>query len=197
MIKTYKAVVEKPRLVIEYDTDAESPRSWDNLGYFITVDSRYNSPDDGNGKIYYAVKYKADEAQNQADHIKRIKQRILEDTGEKVLAIYPVVKYEHGGVSFSLGEKHGFDNSNNGFYIVTDRKVKNFLDIKKKDFVKVIKQELKEYTQWANGEVYGFTLYGKDGEVEDSCWGFYSLDDIKENLPKEWQNEDLSEYVKN
>lgn len=44
-MKTYKETIEKPRLVIKYDEYSESPREWSNLGYFITVDRNYNSPD--------------------------------------------------------------------------------------------------------------------------------------------------------
>jgi hypothetical protein len=60
----------------------------------------------------------------------------------------------------------------------------------------VIKSELETYTKWANGEVYGFTLYDDKGELEDSCYGFYDIDDIKEHLPAEWKDEDLTAYIK-
>ena len=52
-MKTYKKVIESPRLVIEYDNDAESPRkNQDNLGYFYTKDSNYHSPDGNDSDIY-------------------------------------------------------------------------------------------------------------------------------------------------
>ena len=195
-MKTYTRTVEetKPLLVIEYDTDAESPRVWDNLGYFITVDRNYRSPDDYNGTIYNIVKSTGDVAESCDEHMKLIKKAIKEDTGEKVVAIYPVVKYEHSAVSYSLGSRSGFDCSNNGFYIVTDKTQKVF-GTPKKSFEKVTKEELREYTQWANGEMYRYTLFNKDGEIEDSCGGFYNREHIRENLPKGWEKENLRDYL--
>jgi hypothetical protein len=56
-------------------------------------------------------------------------------------------------------------------------------------------EELEEYTKWINGEVYGFTLYNEEGEVEESVWGFYDLEAIQQNLPKEWEDENMSDYL--
>lgn len=193
-MKTYQAVIEKPILQISYDGDTESPRHDSNLGYFITIDKRYNSPDDQDGTMFNIVKSTSEEANNQAHHMELIKEQVKAQTGEKVLAIYPVVKYEHSSVSYSLGTIHGFDHSNNGFYIVTDKTQKE-LGVKKADFEKIIKSELKIYTSWANGEIYCFTLYGHDGEWQDSCSGFYDIEDIREVLPSEWKNEYLTKYL--
>lgn len=194
-MKTYKKVIEQPRLVISYDEFAESPREWSSLGYFITVDNRYNSPDDlpEMGKM---IKETGEEAQNQAEHIELIKKELKNSFNEKVLAIYPIVKYEHSGVVYSLGEKHGFDYSNNGFYIITDKSQKE-MGVKKKDWEKVIKQELENYNQFIEGDVYKFMLYDKNGEIEDSCGGFYNIEDIRKYLPKEWAKEDLYKYLTN
>lgn len=193
-MKTYTTTVEKPQLIIQYDDSPESPRQWDNLGYFITVDRQYHSPD-RYPTLKTIIEEASEESENVEEHMKLITRRIKNDLGEKVLAIYPVVKYEHGNVSYRRGTQHGFDYSNNGFYIVTDRTAK-IIGTPKKNFEKVIDQELDTYTKWANGEVYSYTLYNADSEVEDSCSGFYDIDNIKENLPDEWKDEDLSEYIK-
>ena len=192
-MKTYNKTIEAKRLEITHDENAESPREWDNLGYMITVDSRYNSPD-SNELIESIVRDTGSEAESLEEHVMMIKEAIEEDSNEKVLAIYPVTKYEHGGIVYSLGEKHGFDYSNNGFYIVTD-KTAEVLGTKRKDFVKVIEQEIETYNSWVNGEMYCFTLYDSKGDFEDSCCGFYNIEDIREHLPEEWKDEDLSEYI--
>ena len=189
---TKDITITEPRLEISYCEDIDSPREWSNLGYFITIDLNYQSPDD-NKIIRKIVADCGNVADSQADHMDKIKKAINNETDEKVLAIYPIVKYEHSGVSYSLGTAHGFDYSNNGFYIITDKSQKE-TGTAKKDFEKVIKQELEVYNSWANGEAYQFILYDKNGEVEDSCGGFYSIEDIREYLPKEWKNEDLDEY---
>ncbi len=191
-MKMATVAVQKSQLQIFHDSDSESPREWSNLGYFITVDNRYHSPDKSDW-IEQVVKSTSEEANDQEHHMKLIKKGIKEG-GEKVLAIYPVVKYEHGGVSYSLGSKHGFDFSNNGFYIITDKTQKE-TGTSKKDFEKVINQEIDVYNSWANGEVYGYCLTDENGENLDSCSGFYSIDDIKDHLPEEWKTEDLNEYI--
>ena len=193
MQKTYKKTIEKPRLEITYDDYCESPRKWSNLGYFITVDSRYYSPDQEKDIIQSIVKETGNIATSQENHIKLIKKEIKENTNEKVIAIFPVVKHEHGNVHYSIGKKHGFDYSNNGFYIVTNQSQK-LTGAEKKDFEKVIKSELDDYNSYVNGEIYQFILYDENGEIEDYCGGFYDIKNLKEYLPKEWHNEDLNNY---
>lgn len=95
---------------------------------------------------------------------------------------------------YRLGTAHGFDYSNNGFYIVTKKSAKR-IGTKKKDFERVIKAEIDTYNKYINGEIYCWTLYNEQGEVEDSGGDYYDLEDIKAELPKEWKNEDLSKYV--
>lgn len=189
---TYTEQVTKPKLVIKYDEDPQSPREWSNLGYFITVDRNHYSPDKHEDLISL-IQSASEESNNQEEHIKNIKER-MNDTYGKVLAIYPIVKYEHSGVSYSLGTTKGFDYSNNGFYIITEKTQKE-MGIEQKDFEKVINEELSVYNKWANGEVYGFTLYKDNGEVDESCWGFYDIEDIRESLSEEWSKEDLTEYL--
>lgn len=190
---TYKTSVEKPRLVISYDHNAESPREWTNLGYFFSKQSRYNSPDGNKHPLYNIMIETADEADNQDDHIKRIIKEAKKQ-GIKVLAVYPVYCYEHSSIVYRRGTAEGWDYSNNGYYIITNETLKEH-GAKKAEWLKTIDQELETYTQWANGEVYEFTLFDKDGNLEDSCSGFYSIDDIKEHLPEEFKDEDLKDYL--
>lgn len=191
-MKTFKTTIEKPILTISYDNYPSSPREWSNLGYFIVISKRYNSPDK-NDFLFNVIKNTGDIANNQKHHIELIKKEIESSINEKVLAIYPISMYEHSGINYSLGNRHGFDYSNNGFYIVTD-KTKAELGVEEKDFEAVIKAELDWYNQYCNGEVYEFVLYDEEGNIKDSCSGFYSIDDIKEYLPEEFQDEDLEEY---
>ena len=172
----------------------ESPREWDNLGYFITCDSKHNSPD-VNQDIKRIIQSTGDKALSQEMHIKMIKAGMKAENLGKVLAIYPVTKYEHGNVSYSLGTVHGFDSSNNGFYIVTKESAAP-IGAEVKDFEKIIRAEIETYNKWVSGEIYGFTLYDDKGEVEESCGGFYAIEEIREHLPKEWADEDLSGYIK-
>jgi hypothetical protein len=40
--------------------------------------------------------------------------------------------------------------------------------------------EVETYSQWANGEVYGYDVQDKEGNSLDSCWGFYGIDYCRE-----------------
>lgn len=199
-MKTYTKTIEetKPRLVIKYDNDTESPREWSNLGYFITCDSRHSSPDrheDYEG----IIRATGDIANSVESHMAWIKKEIKANCGDKVLAIYPVTKYEHGGIVYRLGTMHGFDCSNNGFYIVTDKSLKasgyTTKNIKERGYEAIIKAEIDVYNKWVNGNVYWFELFDENGDSLDSCGGYYSLEDIRHDLPAEWKNDDLSDYL--
>lgn len=193
-MKTYTTTIEKPILEIRYDSDPQSPREDSNLGYFITVDRNYSSPDK-HPTLEAIVKETGDEADTRFHHMRLISQRIKEEINETVLFICPVKKHEHGNVSYSRGIMNQYDYSNNGFYIVTD-KTQKIVGTPKELFEKLIDGELNDYTQYANGEIYCYTLYDDAGEIEDSCCGFYNIEDIREYLPEEWKHVDLSEYIK-
>lgn len=205
-MKTYKKTISKPRLVIEYDQDAESPREWDNIGFFFTTESRYKSPDGNVHPLYQIMMETAAEAKDTADHIERIKEAAhaafkesapkdgnSHDESLHIIEIHPVYRYEHGNVAYRRGTAGGFDYSNCGFYFVTAQGISGSTwDAEK--IAKRIDDELSEYTQWCNGEVYTFTLYDENGEQEDSCGGFFSIEDIRGSLPDEWKDERLEEY---
>ena len=192
-MKTYTTTIEKPRLVIKHDDSPESPREWDNLGYFITSERRYNCPDD-NETIKRIVEETQYDVNNTQEHADAIKLEIEEQTGEKVLYIAPVYRYEHGNVLYRRGTASGFDCSNCGFYIVTD-KTADVLGTPADRFESVIDGELETYTAYVNGEVYGFMLYDENGDCVESCWGFYDIDDIKESLPDEYKDDDMRDYL--
>lgn len=42
--------------------------------------------------------------------------------------------------------------------------------------------EIDIYLAWANGEVYGYTIKDDDGNIVDSCWGFYGYKDCEEEV---------------
>lgn len=194
-MKTYIKKIEAPLLKIFVDDCPESPREWSNLGYFISIDRNYYSPDN-NDVLIDIINSTQNIAGDIDEHMKLIKKEIKEQMGEKVLYISPVTKYEHSAVYYRLGEVHGFDYSCNSFYIVTDRTQKIF-GTPKKLFEKVIKNELETYNSYINGEVYGYILYDENGEKIDSCYGFYYIEDIKENLPEEWEDENMEDYFIN
>lgn len=195
-MKTINVTVTKPKLVIEYDGDCESPRTWSNIGYFLTFERNYKSPDD-NKDFKWIKELATDEnVKCVADHIQEIEKNWDSKEYGKIVYIEAVTRFEHGVVQYKLGDLSGWDYSTCGFYIVTDKSQQE-LGTPDDKIEYVIQDELDCYNKWRNGEVFLFVLYNNDGEVKDSCSGFYSLEDIKEYLPEEWANEDLSQYLKN
>lgn len=187
-MKTIKTTVEKPQLEIYYDEFTDSPREWSNLGFFITRSRRYNSPDN-HEQLEAIMNDTENMAKNVEQHIDLMKAQ-----DSDILAIYPINKYEHGGVSYSIGEKGGFDNCIAGFYFVMKN---NEITDNEEDFIDQIEAELDFYNKYVNGNVYAFRLYNENGELEDdNMSGFYELEDIKEYLPEEWKDEDLTDYLK-
>ena len=190
-MKTYIKSITAPRLVITYDNDAQNPRDDDGcIGYFMTAEDHRQSPDQ-DVDLERIVRNCGQMAESLEEHIKEVTRAIEEERDEKVLAIYPVYRYEHGGVMYKRGTASGFDYSNCGLYIITDKTADG---VEEKDFIRIVDAEIATYTQWVNGEVYGYTLYSESGQFEDSCWGFYSIEDIRESLPEEWKDEDLTQY---
>lgn len=208
-MKTYTKEIEEARLVIEHDDGAESPRRDSNIGHFFTKENRYQSPDGTEHPLYTIMVETGDEARNTDNHMELIKARASEafkasapkdgsshDEDLHIIEIHPVYRYEHGGVAYRRGKANGFDYSNCGFYIVTAQSISGETHTEE-SIAKAIDAELSVYTSWANGEVYRFTLYDEEGVEEDSCGGFYAVEDIRESLPEDWKDEKLEDYIKN
>lgn len=191
-MKTYKTIIERPLLKIMHDDSPESPREWSNLGYFVTIEQRHTSPDD-NGLLRDIINITQNEVSNINEHMEAVKKEYESATDEKVLVIYPITRYEHSGITYYRGVGGGFDSSLCGMYVITDETQKK-IGVEPKDFERVVDAEIEIYNRYANGEVYGFQLYNENGEFEDSCWGFYDIEDIREALPEGWENEDLNDY---
>lgn len=140
---------------IHLDQDAESPREWCNLGTFWTMHRSYASPD----------------------------PHTHEDQVPKDAIVLPVWMYSHGAVAYAAAERNPFhcpwDSGQVGVIFVTRsdiRKEFGWKRISKKREQKIkdlLKGEVEVFSQWANGEVYGFV----NTETGDSCWGFYSIEE--------------------
>lgn len=193
---TCKKEITIPRLKISIDEDAENPRALSsNLGWFITVEKNDSSPDKNeNLKEIIKEALEMEHVNTQVDHIEQIIEMINSQADDQVLAIYPVTKYEHSGIVYSIGNKNGFDYSNCGFYIIT-KKTQKEIGVAKKDWETVINEELCEFNSWKNGEVYKYELFNEKGDLEDCNGSFYDLEDIRIFLPKEWAKEDLNNYI--
>lgn len=111
-----------------------------------------------------------------------------------ILEIHPIYRYEHGNVVYKRGNANGFDYSNCGFYIVTANSIAGTIQTPE-SIAKFIDAELEIYSKWCNGEVYQFELYDDAGKLIEAMGGFYDLDEIRDELPEDYKDEDLEQYL--
>ena len=190
-MKTYNKTIVKPKLVISYDYDSDSPRNWSNLSILIIR----NGEGDSSKYLNKQLEQTQYEANNAEEHKQLMVEAVEGHFGSKVVYSDFISKYEHSGVSFFIGRSSGWDYSNIGFVFVTEDSLEE-VGCFEKQIEEIVKGEIELFSKWANGDVYRFTLYDDEGNEEDSLGGLYDLEEIREYLPEEWQEEDLQQYIK-
>jgi hypothetical protein len=160
-------------LIVTYDDCAESPREWDNLtkmlffGKHKHLGDKHNiNADDYNGwnELEEAIKKEYD-----------------------VVMIKKVYAYIHSGMTISTQSfSCPWDSGVLGFVIITKadlRKEYNWKVLTQKRINEVYNRldnimdgEVKELDYYVSGDVYGFRIEDKNGDIEDSCYGFYGYD---------------------
>lgn len=186
---------DKWELKISYDEFIDSPRDWDNLGQIcVSKSCRYckNEYEDTDSLTWY----------KESDDLKTLERR-----GYIVL---PLSCYDHSAVSIYVGGKcDAWDSCRLGWYIVSKEKVRKEYGVKRisskllEKVKAILEGEVETFNHYINGEVYEFTLYHNDEEV-DSCGGFYEDDkerngfikDMYEHFPREFTNAFTVEQAK-
>lgn len=171
---------------IKPDECGESPRTWDNLCEFHCWHKEIKMGDKGfNYNLY-----------EQSEIVRH--NATLRQAKRNRDIVLPLYIYQHSGIYLSLTSFHDqalpqghahFDSGQVGFVIIRRKKIieefipaQKILTPKAKErAMKVAEGEVKTYTQYLNGDVYGYEITDKDGENVESCWGFYGTEEcIKE-----------------
>ena len=174
---------------IERDDIPYSPREWDNLGTITAKHSRYTLGDEQPNCIQEWLECETGLEHDQLETLwdKNPSQSeymdALLDIFKRENIVLPVYMYEHGNIALSTG---GFscpwDSGQVGFIHVSKDKVRKEYGVKRisqktLDKVhRVLKDEIETYSQYVNGDVYAFLIEDKDGNIIDSCGGFYGLE---------------------
>lgn len=149
-----------------YDEFSDSPRVDDNIGTIVAFHSRYNLSD---------VEMTIEDA-----------KQLYKDTN---LIVYPIYMYEHSGIILGLnGNEYPFndrwDSGQIGFiYCTKEKALKEFGNAKKvtkkvREYIyNHFVQELETYSDYLNGNVYGYKIEGD--LCEDSCAGYIGNDGLK------------------
>ncbi len=188
-MKTIQMTKEVPQLKINYSTEIESPRNDDTI-CLLVLKGCYG---DKNEELQRLLNETYRKATSAPHHLELMRDEVSKIYGNVVYSDF-ITKYEHSSVCLKRGLYKGFDYGLIGFVFVTDRHVQSF-GVASDNIEKLVDNELQTYNQWLNGEIYEYRLYNNEGEVIESCSGFYDIDSIKEYLPKEWQHEDMKQYL--
>lgn len=138
------------RLKVLIDHDPQSPREWDNLGT-IWISGKYSNLSDKDSH---------------------------EPSSEENIR-FPIVATSIGCDSISLVSKGA---RNDGWVYVSKEKAlkeygrKNLTDKLISKICRVIEAEINVYNLYLEGEVYGFVIEDDNGNIVDSCFGFYGSD---------------------
>lgn len=106
-----------------------------------------------------------------------------EEKGDPILAILPLYLYDHSGLTINNGGFGcGWDSGQVGWIYVTQSGAEKMgcADWSVEKLLEGIRGDTKTYDYYLTGQVYGYVVYGRDGDELDSCWGF--LGDIEDCL---------------
>lgn len=171
-------------LKIYQDECIDSPREWDNLGKMVLSHKRYNLPNELNIDL-----------ESRGCDLEQLKQFLQIEHKARVLFI--VKGYDHSGLNISVSNEYPFndywDSGILGFIIAREEDIlKEFGDLSPitlKKVEEILKQEVKLYNQYLNGDVYSYTIsaFKKcdccahiEEEIKDSCGGYYGSEGIEE-----------------
>ena len=199
-------------LKIKVDEYQENPRKVaDQFGTFVGNHSRYDIFDEkASDGIELALvvltqlrSVDSHRARKDALFLSRaiydenVSSEALTDLLNKVAIVLPVYMYDHSGVTIATTPfPCRWDSGQVGVIFVTKAKAMRALGesrVTKKFQARVewyLNSEIELLDAYVTGEVFGFEIVDENGEVEDSCWGFYGanilLNGILEHLdPKD------------
>lgn len=157
-------------LELDYDAMPENPLDMtdeDGVQFFIKngdvitnlVDTLFNGDEDA-----YQVEH--DKYTNTNDLFKGL-SKIAKKQGK---LIYPVTKYEHSQVKYYLGVDPGWDSGVVGFVLVDLKQFKkNYSVNSNAEIEDYLDNWLKEYTDYANGDIYLAVTYQLNSKCEVEC----------------------------
>jgi len=97
----------------------------------------------------------------------------------------PLFMYDHSGIALSIEPLNdAWDSGQVGVAFVTrENALKEFNEKRmnekiRQKAIELIKSEVKTYSEWASGSVFGYVVEDKEGNEIDSCWGFYGMDEF-------------------
>ena len=146
------------KVIIVNDDCTESPRELSNVGIMVCWHKRYHLGD----KHSYACP-----------------NDFQVDTTDTI--ILPVYMMEHSSIELSTGSfLCPWDSGQIGWiYCKKTTVIENWGkwdDSSKESAVKCMENEVEVYSDYVNGDVFGYEKYDENDELIDSCYGFIGMD---------------------
>lgn len=197
-------------LLVNDDNPTNPMDEWDVLMNYYTWENRYlpmqkessqfSDPEDWYDSVMGEGAYnkQMDKSQQNKRSSVGFAYDLCSNLDKKGIYALPILKYEHGLVRYYIGDSIArWDGSIVGFAwrdkkeLCKEYNVKKLSPEIKEKITKKIEGELKAYTNFANGEAYGFELYSReDGDDPiDSCYGFIGYNSTDELF------KDVLEYI--
>jgi hypothetical protein len=189
-MKAYDEDYRGYTITLHYDQHGMDPhRDCDGHGVqFVFAHRRYDVPNDPGIDFDYHDSWDA------------IAKHLAKDYDAAV--ILPVYMYDHSGVALTAGSRsYPFDCKwDSGLLGLAFFTRKDMLSWKpgakiitakmRREAEGFIQGHVREYGQWMNGEVYGYTIEDDKGDrLDDSCWGFigdeYAMEEAKRSVDYE------------
>jgi hypothetical protein len=142
---------------------------------------------DWDGNVKYALFHNRYSLQNDTDLNTKdygswdeFKQALVKKY--RALAILPVYMYDHSGQTIATTPfSCRWDSGQLGFAFINKECLKEWGYKSRIGFEKGAKQTLEDtivqnvklYDSYIRGEVYGYKIINRQGDEENSCWGFY------------------------
>ena len=147
-------------------------KEFDNLGTMVCFHNRYRLGD------------KHDYNEQDYSSWQELKKAIVKE--ENPAVILPIYMYDHSGVALSTTPfSCGWDSGQIGWIYISKCKALEEYGGKivtaklKERLIKYLKNELKVYDYYLNGEVYGYVIEDENGEEVDSCTGYYGREEAE------------------
>lgn len=169
-------------IVDQYYDECDNPREWDNLGVMVTWHGRYTLGDE---------QPRLEPADWAAD-LKRKHPRAV---------ILQLFLYDHSGITISTEPfSCSWDSGQIGYIYTTLERArdlghdwKRLTKARREALKDMLRGEVKTYDQYIRGDIYRFTIENEDGEILDSCGGFYDREECEQEakaLVKYYQDND-------
>ena len=183
-------------LEIHQDDNPESPREWDNLGIMLCGHRSYELGDE-----QFDSTESVDERLGELDPVIKLPLWLLDHSGLVMQTgsfASDAQQWDSGQVGWIVATKKDILDNFTGYDKNGKRKpMRQLLSPRMiKHAEEILRGEVDTYSKYIGGQVYGFVIEKKStcdeckntsSDTTDSCWGFYSSDDIWDHVgKKDW-----------